>query len=208
MPVIYICTCDSPARGITCDILVVHWKEINSATFNYTRSRSNSNYHVPISSFWSEILRLPMYPHFLQIIASLVILMTPRWFSVYAASRKNVEAGDSWMKFNRTPTSDCSFPNWVSQPVTSYVQVIGETCDIVTEAVERYKAIILTEARIAKIFSQGHAKSYARDNGTIKGTLSALDIHLGEPCEKDGNHWPHLRMKESCKFSIYSRTTN
>ncbi|XP_076682942.1 beta-hexosaminidase subunit beta [Andrena cerasifolii] len=86
---------------------------------------------------------------------------------------------------------------------TFQFNVVGETCDIVAEAVERYKAIILTEARIARIFSQGHAKSSpGRDNGTAKGTLSALSIHLGEPCEKDGNHWPHLRMKESYTLSI------
>lgn len=87
-------------------------------------------------------------------------------------------------------------------------QVIGETCDIMTDAVERYKAIILTEARIAKISSQGHPRSPVRDDGTIKGTLNILDIRLGESCEKDGNHWPHLQMSESCKSSCYSGKHN
>lgn len=67
------------------------------------------------------------------------------------------------------------------------------------DAVERYKAIILTEARIAKISSQGHTRSQIRDNTTITGTLNTLNIHLRESCEKDGNHWPYLGMDESCE---------
>lgn len=86
------------------------------------------------------------------------------------------------------------------------IQVIGETCDIVVDAVERYKAIILTEARIARIFSQGQVRSSSiGENATVKGTLTALDIRLGEACEEGGNHWPHLRMKESCKLSLEDR---
>lgn len=80
-----------------------------------------------------------------------------------------------------------------------FLQVVGKTCDIVADAVERYKAIILTEARIAKISSQGHTRSQIRDNTTITDTLNTLNIHLREPCEKDGNHWPYLGMDESCE---------
>lgn len=80
------------------------------------------------------------------------------------------------------------------------------------DAVERYKAIILTEARIAKISSQGHTRSQIRDNTTITGTLNTLNIHLRESCEKDGNHWPYLGMDESCesfqKSSNYITGTN
>lgn len=82
--------------------------------------------------------------------------------------------------------------------------MIGGACDIMTDAVERYKAIILTEARIAKISSQGQPKFPVRDDATIKGTLSALDIHVTMPCEMDGNHWPHLEMSESCKCFCYN----
>ncbi|KAF3422857.1 hypothetical protein E2986_09336 [Frieseomelitta varia] len=90
---------------------------------------------------------------------------------------------------------------------TFQFNVIGETCDIMTDAVERYKAIILTEARIAKISSQGHPRSPVRDDGTIKGTLNTLDIRLGESCEKDGNHWPHLQMSESYTLIINETST-
>ncbi|XP_017761829.1 PREDICTED: beta-hexosaminidase subunit beta-like [Eufriesea mexicana] len=90
---------------------------------------------------------------------------------------------------------------------TFQFNVIGETCDIVTDALERYKAIILTDARIAKISTQGQARSSARNNGTVKGTLSSLDIQLAEPCEKDGNHWPYLHMKESYSLSINETST-
>ncbi|KOC61341.1 Beta-hexosaminidase subunit beta, partial [Habropoda laboriosa] len=89
---------------------------------------------------------------------------------------------------------------------TFQFNVVGETCDIVTDAIERYGAIILTEARIAKIYSLGLPRS-SRDNGTARGTLSALDIRLGESCEKDGNHWPHLQMKESYTLSINETST-
>ncbi|KAK1122963.1 hypothetical protein K0M31_008601 [Melipona bicolor] len=90
---------------------------------------------------------------------------------------------------------------------TFQFNVIGETCDIMTDAVERYKAIILTEARIAKISSQGHPRSPVRDDGSIKGTLNTLDIRLGESCEKDGNHWPHLQMSESYTLIINETST-
>ncbi|XP_053973335.1 beta-hexosaminidase subunit alpha-like [Hylaeus volcanicus] len=91
---------------------------------------------------------------------------------------------------------------------TFQFNVVGETCDIVVEAVERYKAIILKEARIARISSHGRAPSSSgRGNGTTKGILTALDIRLGEPCEKDGNHWPHLQMKELYTLSINETST-
>ncbi|XP_012150681.1 beta-hexosaminidase subunit alpha [Megachile rotundata] len=89
---------------------------------------------------------------------------------------------------------------------TFQFNVVGETCDIVTDAVERYQAIILKEAKIAKIHSQGNGKS-SSGNDTSKGTLTALNIHLGEPCEKDGNHWPHLQMSESYVLSINEMST-
>ncbi|XP_076283012.1 beta-hexosaminidase subunit beta [Lasioglossum baleicum] len=92
------------------------------------------------------------------------------------------------------------------RPSTFQFNVVAETCDIVVDAIERYKAIILTEARIAKIVAQGHARS-PRDNSTSKGTLTAMDIRLAEPCEKDGNHWPHLQMKESYTLSISETST-
>ncbi|XP_033321138.2 beta-hexosaminidase subunit beta [Megalopta genalis] len=92
------------------------------------------------------------------------------------------------------------------RPSTFQFNVIAETCDIVVDAIERYKAIILTEARIAKIASQGHSRS-SRDNSTSRGTLTALDIRLAEACEKDGNHWPHLYMKESYTLSISESST-
>lgn len=90
---------------------------------------------------------------------------------------------------------------------TFQFNVVGETCDIVTDAVERYQAIILKEAKIAKIHWQGSSKSSSGNNSTARGTLTALNIHFGEPCEKDGNHWPHLQMNESYMLSISEMST-
>ncbi|CAK9833841.1 Beta-hexosaminidase subunit beta [Anthophora retusa] len=106
--------------------------------------------------------------------------------------------GEPWPQPNLRRVGNAYYLLRVS---TFHFNVIGETCDIVTDAIERYEAIILREARLAKIYTQGHSRS-SRDNGTVKGTLNSLDIRFGEPCEKNGNHWPHLQMKESYTLSI------
>lgn len=80
----------------------------------------------------------------------------------------------------------------------------GETCDIVTEAIKRYTGIILTEARIARLVTEGQPRTFIRDDPHYKGTLQALSICLLKPCEQNENHWPHLYMNESCKFIYYN----
>jgi len=84
--------------------------------------------------------------------------------------------------------------------VTFRTKVNGETCDIVTEAIERYTGIVLTEARIARLVTEGQPRTSVRDDPHFKGTLEALSIRLLQPCEQNGDHWPHLYMNESCKF--------
>lgn len=83
-----------------------------------------------------------------------------------------------------------------------FAKVNGESCDIVTEAIERYTRIIMTEARIARLVTEGHPRT-VRDDPHFKGTLEALSVRLSQPCEANGEHWPHLYMKESCKFALY-----
>lgn len=112
--------------------------------------------------------------------------------------------GEPWPQPNHRRLSNAYYQLRAS---TFQFDIIGETCDIVLDAVDRYKAIILTEARIAKIASQGNPRSSVRDNATVKGTLTSLAIDLVEPCLKDGQHWPHLQMKESYKLSINETST-
>jgi len=78
--------------------------------------------------------------------------------------------------------------------------VNGEVCDIVTEAIERYNRIILTEARIARLVTEGQPRTSVRDDPHFKGNLETLSIRLLKPCEENGEHWPYLYMNESCKF--------
>lgn len=68
------------------------------------------------------------------------------------------------------------------------------------EAIERYTRIILTEARIARLVTEGQPRTSVREDPHFKGTLEALNIRLLQPCEQNGEHWPHLYMNESCKF--------
>ncbi|XP_050587198.1 beta-hexosaminidase subunit beta-like [Bombus affinis] len=137
------------------------------------------------------------------------------WLScllVHRVHSLNPDAG-SWVR----PTQGEPWPSptnrivrnafYLLRPSTFQFNVIGGACDIMTDAVERYKAIILTEARIAKISSQDHPKFPVRDDATIKGTLSALDIRVTMPCEMDGNHWPHLEMSESYALVINENST-
>lgn len=112
--------------------------------------------------------------------------------------------GEPWPMPNHRHVTDKFY---LLRASTFQLNVVGKTCDIVADAVERYKAIILAEARIAKISSQGHARSQIRDNTTITDTLNTLNIHLREPCEKDGNHWPYLGMDESYKLNINETST-
>lgn len=68
------------------------------------------------------------------------------------------------------------------------------------EAVERYTRIILTEARIARAATEKEPRTPVLDDVHFKGNLEALSIRLLNPCEQDGEHWPHMNMKESCEF--------
>ncbi|XP_076173113.1 beta-hexosaminidase subunit beta [Ptiloglossa arizonensis] len=147
---------------------------------------------------------------------SSVLLGSLTLLLVAFVSRTNTLNSDSGPWVQSTQGEPWPLPNLRRLSKSSYLlrastfqfNVVGETCDIVVDAVERYKAIILTEAGVARVFVQGHARSSSgRDNGTTKGILTALEIHLGESCEKDGNHWPHLQMKESYTLSINETTT-
>ncbi|XP_032675965.1 beta-hexosaminidase subunit beta-like [Odontomachus brunneus] len=91
---------------------------------------------------------------------------------------------------------------YLLRPSNFDIRVSGETCDIVTEAIERYTRIILTEARIARLVTEGQPRTSVRDDPHFRGTLEALSIHLLQPCEQNGEHWPHLHMDESYKLEI------
>ncbi|TGZ50600.1 Beta-hexosaminidase subunit beta [Temnothorax longispinosus] len=91
---------------------------------------------------------------------------------------------------------------YLLRPSNFDFRVIGDTCDIVTEAIERYTRIILTEARIARLVTEGQPRTSVRDDPHFKGTLEALSIRLLQPCEQNGEHWPHLYMNETYKLDI------
>ncbi|KAI4504409.1 hypothetical protein M0802_000880 [Mischocyttarus mexicanus] len=91
---------------------------------------------------------------------------------------------------------------YLLRPSTFQFQTTNENCDIINEAIERYKGIILTEARIARINEKGQSGASVRNDGFFKGTLTSLDIQLKNPCEHNGEHWPHLLMNESYTLEI------
>ncbi|XP_071555936.1 beta-hexosaminidase subunit beta [Temnothorax nylanderi] len=91
---------------------------------------------------------------------------------------------------------------YLLRPSNFDFRVNGDMCDIVTEAIERYTRIILTEARIARLVTEGQPRTSVRDDPHFKGTLEALSIRLLQPCEQNGEHWPHLYMNETYKLEI------
>ncbi|KAF7401317.1 hypothetical protein HZH68_007137 [Vespula germanica] len=91
---------------------------------------------------------------------------------------------------------------YLLRPSTFQIRTENENCDIINEAIERYKGIILTEARIARIVGEGQSRTSVRNDAFFKGTLTSLDIQLKNPCEHNGEHWPHLFMNESYTLEI------
>lgn len=91
---------------------------------------------------------------------------------------------------------------YLLRPSTFKIQANIDNCDIINEAIERYKGIIQTDARIARYASEGQPRKSLRDNVYFKGTLTGLNIHLMNPCGHNGEHWPHLYMNESYTLEI------
>lgn len=90
-------------------------------------------------------------------------------------------------------------------PIFLCVKIRGQACDIVEEAAERYKSIILKEARIGRLVSQseGQPRTNARNSHYI-GTLQALNITFSNNCDLE--YWPYLYMNESCKLRYRTNT--
>lgn len=91
---------------------------------------------------------------------------------------------------------------YLLRPSTFQFQVNIENCDIIDEAIERYKGIIQTDAIIARYAGEGQPRKSVRDDASFKGTLTGLDIYLTNPCGHNGEHWPHLYMNESYTLEI------
>ncbi|XP_047350044.1 beta-hexosaminidase subunit alpha-like [Vespa velutina] len=97
---------------------------------------------------------------------------------------------------------------YLLRPSTFQIRAETENCDIINEAIERYKGIILTDARIGRIVSEGHPRTSARNDAFFKGTLTSLEIQLNNPCQHNGEYWPHLFMNESYILEINEISTN
>ncbi|KAK2576822.1 hypothetical protein KPH14_005456 [Odynerus spinipes] len=91
---------------------------------------------------------------------------------------------------------------YLLRPSTFLFQVNTANCDIIDEAIERYKGIIQTDARIARYAGEGQPRKSVRDDAFFKGTLTGLDIRLTNPCGHTGEYWPHLYMNESYTLEI------
>lgn len=85
-----------------------------------------------------------------------------------------------------------------------HMQRVGNfTCDILKEAIKRYDRVISVQGRIAKKYRTNvmqEADSSLSDlsfrsDPLFEGFLSAVKVHLKQPCEK----LPYLNMEESCK---------
>ncbi|EFN85825.1 beta-hexosaminidase subunit beta [Harpegnathos saltator] len=134
-----------------------------------------------------------------------LVLLVASFF--WQASSLHSDAG-SW--FQSTKGEIWPMPNsrvlkedfYLLRPSNFDIRVNSETCDIVTEAIERYTRIILTEARIARLVTEGQPRTSVRDDPHFRGTLEALSIRLLQPCEQNGDHWPHLYMNESYMLEI------
>lgn len=68
-------------------------------------------------------------------------------------------------------------------------QVTGHCCDILKEAIKRYKYILFFKAK-----NPSTRVREGSSNISVVGTLSGLDIHLENACE----HYPSLEMDEEC----------
>ncbi|KAG7200294.1 hypothetical protein KM043_017759 [Ampulex compressa] len=133
------------------------------------------------------------------VIGSLLLLGTADSLNSVAGPWVHATQGEIWPQpYSREVHDDF----YLLRPSNFAIRIIDKSCDIVTEAVERYKAILLTEARLARKATEGQPRTPVRESPFFKGTLKALDIHLTQPCGENGDHWPHLHMKESYNLSV------
>ncbi|XP_015190676.1 PREDICTED: beta-hexosaminidase subunit beta-like [Polistes dominula] len=108
--------------------------------------------------------------------------------------------GEIWPKPNQRVLQDEYF---LLRPSAFEFRPNRHNCDIINKTIDRYMAIIITEARIAR--TSVTKQSTARDHEFYKGELNNLDIELKNPCEHNGEHWPHLFMNESYTLEINTR---
>lgn len=91
-------------------------------------------------------------------------------------------------------------------------QIQNEDCDILQEAINRYKYIIrrmLKRAQYAKHTTYDpnlieHPHPEYRNNPYFIGYMDEITIDLKNPCEIQ----PHPHMTEDCEYSKYSKRTN
>lgn len=72
---------------------------------------------------------------------------------------------------------------------TFVFQVTGHCCDILKEAIKRYKSILFLKAKNPPTCIRGDNRNIA-----VVGILNGLNIHLENACED----YPSLEMDEEC----------
>lgn len=73
---------------------------------------------------------------------------------------------------------------------------MGETCDIVDEAVKRYKnSLLQTWKKIRKVLKKTKLLNGQLPNN-VNESLNSLRVNLTEPCE----NLPYLHMNEECMY--------
>lgn len=87
-----------------------------------------------------------------------------------------------------------------------YFFKLNKNCDILLDASERYKKIILTNAEIGQN-REATTSVFANIDPEYKGWFTTLAINVTGSCENT----PYLHMNESCRyilFYIFYNTTN
>lgn len=79
-----------------------------------------------------------------------------------------------------------------------FPQRVGDfSCDILAEAIKRYERVISLQGRVAQKHMVNITSNMNwRSDPLFEGFLSAVTVHLKQPCEK----LPYLNMDESCKY--------
>lgn len=84
------------------------------------------------------------------------------------------------------------------RPSTFNFVLAGYTCDILQNAIDRYKQIIVVQLRRVRYLDDSTYSHKWRSVPEYYGHLDSLKVDLKKTCEK----MPYLEMDESCKKLI------
>lgn len=102
--------------------------------------------------------------------------------------------GAIWPKPN-TQTSSNDF--MTIRPTSFNFISVGESCDILTSALSRYKHMITVQLRTIRLRTSTPFNNKWKNVPEFLGEIDSLKVDLKSECEK----MPYLGMDESCEFS-------